>query len=99
MDVEHSSGRLYSHQSSDSTDNWVILGRHVPKGEIVFLCQYLVITIVIVSSIVNIALGNNTETFLSLLSLSLGAILPNPKLKSKSKFITRPSHTPSASVA
>jgi len=97
MDVEHSAGRLYSHQSSLSTDKWVIWGHRVPKGEIVFLCQYLVITIVIVSSIVNIALGRNTETFLSLLSLSLGAILPNPKLKSTSKFVTRqhPSSTAS----
>jgi len=89
MDVEHSDGRLYSHKFSLSTDKWVIWDQRVPKGEIVFLCQYLVITIVIVSSIVNIALDHNTETFLSLLSLSLGAILPNPKLKSTSKFVTR----------
>ena len=88
MDVEQSDSALYSQQSTRSSDKWVLWGRSIPKGEIVFLCQYLIISIVVLSSIINISMGNSSDTFLVLLSISLGAILPNPKLKSGSKIVT-----------
>ena len=87
MDVEQPAAALYSQQSTHSSDRWVLWGRSIPKGEIVFLSQYLVIFIIVLSSIINISLGNSSDTFLVLLSLSLGAILPNPKLKSASKIV------------
>lgn len=88
MDVERSEKKLFfSHPSTDSNDKWVVWGRSLPKGEIVFLTQMSVIFIIVISAIVNISLGNSTETFLMLLSTSLGAVLPNPKMKTGDKKV------------
>ena len=89
MDVEQPGVPLYTQQSTHSSDKWILWGRTIPKGEIVFLSQYTIIFIIVLSSIINISLGNSSDTFLVLLSLSLGAILPNPKLKSGSKIVTQ----------
>ena len=87
MDAERTERTfLHSHSSStDSNEAWIVWGRSLPKGEIVFLSQMLVIFIIVISAIVNISIGNSTETFLMLLSTSLGAVLPNLKMKSPVK--------------
>ena len=87
---EHTASRSCSHSSTESTDRWVVWGKHLPKSEIVFLCQTLVIFTVVISAIINISLGNSSETWLVLLSTSLGAVLPKPKLKSMSKKVVTP---------
>ena len=69
-----------STQSSVSSDKWYILGRTLPKSEIVFLSQVLILYTVIIASLVNLSLGSTSETWLILVSTSLGAILPNPQL-------------------
>ena len=84
---EDTTSRLDSHQSTASGERWIVLGKHMPKSEIVFLCQTLVIFTVVISAIINISLGNSSETWLVLLSTSVGAVLPNPKLKSMSKKV------------
>lgn len=98
MDVEHSAAPhsadtyhkvgLTSHLSTDSNnDKWVVWGRQLPKGEIVYFCQTIVIFTVIVSAIINISIGNSSDIWLTLLSISLGAILPNPKVKPTTKKV------------
>ena len=84
---EHTTNRLNSHTSVVSADKWVVLGKHIPKNEIVFLCQMIVIYTIVISAIINISLGNSKETWLFLLSTSLGAVLPSPKLKSAAKNV------------
>jgi len=66
---------------SQSSDSWVILGRKLPRGEIVFFCQMIILFTVILTCIINLSLGRESEMWLILLSTSLGAVLPNPDLK------------------
>jgi len=74
--------------SSRSSDSWVILGRRLPRGEIVFFCQMIILFTVILTCIINLSLGRESEMWLILLSTSLGAVLPNPDLKRVTKVRT-----------
>jgi hypothetical protein len=66
---------------SRNSEKWVLGGKILPRSEIVFFCQMVILFIVIVTSIINLSLGAQSELWLILLSTSLGAILPNPNLK------------------
>lgn len=71
-------------QQSFDSQTWRMLGRQVPRTEVVFLCQVLVVFVVIVSCIVNLSLQRGqTELWVALLSSSLGYMLPNPSLDIK----------------
>lgn len=85
MDVEDGESILYTQPSKESVDKWLMLGQKLPKDEIVFFTQAIVIFIVIISAIVNISIGNSSETWLVLLSTAVGAILPNPKLRTSER--------------
>ena len=66
----------------DTLDAWHIFGTECPKGEIVFLCQVVVVYTVIVVSIYNLTIGYGDSTlWTALLSSSLGYLLPNPSMK------------------
>lgn len=80
-------------QPSRMSDNWVLLGRVFPKAEIVFFSQIIILYIIIITCIINLSLGNGSEMWLILLSTSIGAILPNPKLKSVTKVLPPESRT------
>ena len=62
--------------------NWTLLGKKVPRSEIVYLCQVLILFTVILTSIYNLSTGNgpNSNLWTSLLCSSLGYLLPNPTL-------------------
>ena len=58
-----------------------------PKEEIVYLCQVILLYIVIITCIVNLSIDNgNSNLWTALLSSSLGYMLPNPSLK-KTKIL------------
>lgn len=65
-----------------SNVNWTLLGKKVPRGEIVYLCQVLVLFTVILTSIYNLTAGAgaNSNLWTSLLCSCLGYLLPNPTL-------------------
>ena len=66
------------------TVKWNFFGAKVPKNEIVYLCQIILLYIVICISITNLTLEKGDKnTWLVLLSSCLGYILPNPKLEMK----------------
>ena len=66
----------------DASDGWHIFGTECPKGEIVFLCQVVVLYTVIVVSIYNLTVGHGDSTLrTALLSSSLGYLFPNPSMK------------------
>ena len=52
--------------------------------EILYFCltTFLILTITI-AAVINISKGNNVEIFVSLLSMSVGVILPQPSIRSK----------------
>lgn len=64
---------------------WRFFGRRVPKSEIVFFCQVIIIYTVIFTSIYNLTRGNTADNNLwtALLSSSLGYLLPNPTIKKR----------------
>ena len=60
---------------------WHMFGRRVPRSEIVFCCQTLLVYVVVVTSLVNITLSNGPlNLWIALLSSSLGYLLPHPSL-------------------
>lgn len=68
--------------STHSTERWPMLGSQLPKSEIVYFCQMIVVFIIIVTSIANLSLQNDkSELWIALLSSAIGYALPNPTLK------------------
>ena len=78
------SGRTAVEGHSNSSRIWTICGRDVPRGEVVFFSQTIVLYIVIIACLVNLSLGNGDQSlFICLISSCLGYILPNPTLSTK----------------
>ena len=60
---------------------WSIWGKRVPRSEIVFFCQMLIIYAVVTVSLFNLSRGNGTEQlWIALLGSCLGYVLPNPSI-------------------
>ena len=67
-----------------SRTSWIALGKKIPRSELVFLCQVLILYTVIVVSIYNLTVGTaNSTLWTALLSSCLGYLLPNPTIKHK----------------
>jgi hypothetical protein len=72
--------------SDTSPNHWNIFGYQVPKSEIVFFSQVILIYTIVITSIVNLSLGTNegeNKVWIALLSSSFGYLLPNPTLKKR----------------
>ena len=64
-----------------SVRNWKFFGYKVPKPEIIFFSQVVIIYIVVITSLINVAIANgDTTVWISLLCSCLGYMLPNPSL-------------------
>ena len=72
-------------ESSSNTSekaSWQILGKSVPKQEVVYFCQVALIYIVVITCIVNLTLQRDEgKVWTALLSSCLGYLLPNPSIK------------------
>ena len=74
--------KTFLDKNDSHSDKWHLLGTHVPRAEIVYFCQMLIVYIIIITSVVNLSLKNgSSELWISLLSSCIGYALPNPKLK------------------
>ena len=72
-----------STRGNRATKWWWVCGSEVPRDEIVFFAQVIISYIVIITCIINLSLQNgDSSLFTTLLSLTLGYILPSPKLQS-----------------
>ncbi len=80
---EMASNELSQENSSNShTDELSLFGRTEPHSRLAFVSQTVILLIVIIASIVNISLGVGDEKiWITLLSTSLGVVLPNPSVK------------------
>lgn len=66
-------------------DHWNLCGKKVSRSAVVFFCQIIILYISILTCFVNLTVKNGpTELWISILSLSLGSILPSPKVKKPS---------------
>ncbi len=69
-----------SNQSSHTEVS--LFGRMEPQSCLAFVSQIIILLIVIITSIINISLGVGDEKiWITLLSTSLGVVLPNPSVK------------------
>ena len=69
---------------SRTSSKWDFFGKIIPRSEIVFFTQVIIVYIVIIVSIVNLTLGHaDNKLWIALLSSSIGYLLPNPKIKIK----------------
>ena len=61
---------------------WTFMGRQCPRSEIVFFSQMTIIVCVIVASIYNLSTSHKDRSlWITLLSSSLGYVLPNPSIE------------------
>ena len=66
----------------DAADGWHLFGTECPKEETVFLCQVVILYMIVVVSIYNLTVGHGDSTlWAALLSSPLGYLLPNPSMK------------------
>lgn len=73
---------------NSSRDVWGVFGYSVPKMEVVFFSQIVVLYLVIITCLINLSIGaSSSELWVSLLSACIGYLLPNPSIKS-TKIIT-----------
>lgn len=69
-------------------EGWNILGFRLPKNEVVYLSQTIILYIVIITCIVNLSISNrHSELWVGLLSSSIGYMLPNPNVKGRKVVI------------
>ena len=69
-------------RSRASSVKWDFCGRDIPRSEIVFFVQVIIVYIVVLVSIVNLSIGRQGDKlWIALLSSSIGYLLPNPSLK------------------
>ena len=68
-------------EQCNSSGRWPVCGQKFPKSEIVFFFQVILVYIVVIVSIVNLSIGQSDEKlWITLLSSSIGYLLPNPNL-------------------
>jgi hypothetical protein len=71
-------------EEASNQSEWYVINRRFPRSQITFLCQILIVAIIVVSALINLSLENGDKTLWStLLASSLGYVLPNPSIKSR----------------
>lgn len=63
--------------------SWKFCNFTLPRSEVVFFCQIIIVTSLIVFSCVNLCMNQKceeTQVWIAVLSSAVGYILPNPKL-------------------
>ena len=70
----------------EGRSEWTLFGSNVLRTALVFICQVIILCISIITCFVNLTVCNGSnELWITGLSLSLGTILPSPKVR-KSKI-------------
>ena len=60
---------------------WQFCGRRLPRMEIVYFCQILIIYVIILTSLINLSLKNGPiNLWIALLGSCLGYLLPHPAM-------------------
>lgn len=75
-----------TNEDGTAARDWSFLGQNFPRAQIVYLSQIVIIYIVIIAAIVNLSISaDRPELWSSLLSGSLGYLLPSPAIKKTRK--------------
>lgn len=82
--VEHSGNNNNNNGNNSSASTpWKVCGEKLPKAEIVYFCQIIILYAIIITCVVNISLGRSDELWRILLTSCIGYILPSPALKNR----------------
>lgn len=80
LEQEEQDGYIADNENSE----WNLFGRTLPKNEVIFICQVVILYIVILTCIVNLSLKNgDSNLWTALLSSSLGIMLPQPTISKR----------------
>lgn len=70
---------------------WTLCGKEIPRGEVVFFSQIIIVYIVILASLINLSFDiGNQSFFICLISSCLGYLLPSPNLSIKKQNFAIP---------
>ena len=68
--------------NEEERNMWKLFGKEVSRSALVFIFQVTILYISIITCFVNLTVRNGpVELWITILSLSLGSILPSPKVK------------------
>ena len=82
VEVEEEGQEVPTRREKRKSTLWDFFGRRVPKTEIVFICQMLLVFVVVCVSLYNLTVENKPDKlWVVLLSSSIGYALPNPTLR------------------
>lgn len=85
--MEHSSVSIASDR-----EVWNVFGHSIPKLEVVYFSQVIALYLVICTCLINLSFSfEKTDLWCTLLSASIGYLLPNPSLK-REKIIFQRNH-------
>ena len=71
----------------EGQSEWTLFGSKFSRMALVFLCQVIILYISIITCFVNLTVHNvPNELWVTILSLSLGTILPSPKVRKIKKI-------------
>ena len=80
-DEEDGAANIERDKRKSNVSMWNVFGHKLPRGEVVFGCQMVMLFTVVTASIYNLSVRDDrTELWTALLSSCLGYILPNPRL-------------------
>ncbi len=69
--------------NNEERRSWIIFGKRIPRSEIVFLCQIVLIFFIVTFAVANLALTKTCEeatVWVAILSSSVGYMLPSPRV-------------------
>jgi len=75
---------------SSDREVWNVFGYSIPKLEVVYISQVIALYLLIFTCLINLSIRNDkSELWCSLLSSSIGYLLPNPSLKREKIILQR----------
>lgn len=73
---------MWLDSKKDKSSVWFFCGRETSRTALVFMSQIAILYIAIITCFINLSMNNgSSELWITILSLSLGSILPSPKVK------------------
>ena len=73
---------METNENTSLTGSFKVFGKRIRKAEMTFIFQVIILYILIITCIMNLSLKNGTsKLWVSLLSYSLGCLLPSPKIR------------------
>ena len=73
---------MYTTIIMEGRSEWTLFGSKCSRTALVFICQVIILYISIITCFVNLTVRNGpNELWITILSISLGTILPSPKVR------------------